>query len=81
MLNSAFRGSGRTEPDTLSDWTATILWHVLGVYSHCDRGLSSPNPTANLVSVRERIKASSRLHMVSLRCVLSKHSVFYFSHR
>lgn len=56
MLNAAFRGSGRTGPDSLSDWTATILWHVLGVYSRCDRGLSFPNPTANLVSVRERIK-------------------------
>ena len=56
MLNAAFRGSGRTEPDILSDWMPTILWHVLGVYSQCDRGLSSLNPTANLVSVRERIK-------------------------
>ena len=30
MLNAAFSGSGRTGPDILPDWTATILWHVLG---------------------------------------------------
>ncbi len=57
MLNAAFRGSGENRTDILPDWTATILWHVLGgVFAVRQGGLSFPNPTANLVSVRERIK-------------------------